>query len=339
MARGTGRGRKSKNEVQAELEAVREEALAAKESSNPKLAEAERIREAELREATQGLSLESVAVKISTLNADVTKGLSELSGQLMGEVQRLAGLREMIALETRSLERLHKLDVAKTGLDQLLEEHEAQKREFEAEVERQRAAWAAEQEEHDRAVKETEDALKKQRQREADDYEYKKAQERKKAQDKWDEEVRVQEKRNQEKQELLEKQWAVRESALKLREDELAKLRSEVDGFAARLKQAVEQATADATQAVEQRYQHELVLLRKDNENERRMAELRIKSMEDLLSRQALQVQSLTAQLEEAKKQVQDIAVKAIEGASGARALSHVNQIAIEQAKTRTSQS
>jgi len=42
--------------------------------------------------------------------------------------------------------------------------------------------------------------------------------------------------------------------------------------------------------------------------------------------------------LEEAKRQVQDIAVKAIEGASGAKALSHVNQIAIEQAKTRLPQ-
>jgi hypothetical protein len=35
------------------------------------------------------------------------------------------------------------------------------------------------------------------------------------------------------------------------------------------------------------------------------------------------------------RTKVQDIAVKAIEGASGARALSHINQIAMEQAKNR----
>jgi hypothetical protein len=40
-------------------------------------------------------------------------------------------------------------------------------------------------------------------------------------------------------------------------------------------------------------------------------------------------------QLAEAKQQVRDIAVKAIEGASGAKALSHINQIAMEQAKNR----
>jgi len=42
---------------------------------------------------------------------------------------------------------------------------------------------------------------------------------------------------------------------------------------------------------------------------------------------------ALQKQLDEAKQQVQEIAVKAIEGASGARALSHINQIAMEQAK------
>jgi hypothetical protein len=37
----------------------------------------------------------------------------------------------------------------------------------------------------------------------------------------------------------------------------------------------------------------------------------------------------------EAKQQVQDIGVKAIDGASGAKALSRINQIAMKQAKNR----
>jgi hypothetical protein len=43
-------------------------------------------------------------------------------------------------------------------------------------------------------------------------------------------------------------------------------------------------------------------------------------------------------QFDDAKKQVQDIAVNAIEGSSGAQALSQINKIAMEQAKTRTPQ-
>jgi colicin import membrane protein len=56
---------------------------------------------------------------------------------------------------------------------------------------------------------------------------------------------------------------------------------------------------------------------------------------EEALTRSAAQIATLEKQLAEAKQQVQDIAVKAIEGASGARALSHINQIAMEQAKNR----
>jgi hypothetical protein len=37
--------------------------------------------------------------------------------------------------------------------------------------------------------------------------------------------------------------------------------------------------------------------------------------------------------MDEAKKQVRDIAFKAIEGAAGANALAHINKIAMEQAK------
>jgi len=57
--------------------------------------------------------------------------------------------------------------------------------------------------------------------------------------------------------------------------------------------------------------------------------------MQAALQQQTAQNNKLQAQLDEAKKQVQDIAVKAIEGASGAKTLSHVNQIAMEQAKGR----
>lgn len=44
------------------------------------------------------------------------------------------------------------------------------------------------------------------------------------------------------------------------------------------------------------------------------------------------QIASMQAQVNDAKKQVQDIAVRAIEGASGSKTL----QYAMEQAKSRT---
>jgi uncharacterized coiled-coil protein SlyX len=76
----------------------------------------------------------------------------------------------------------------------------------------------------------------------------------------------------------------------------------------------------------------------KDAETEMRLADLRIKTLEAANAGQSAQIEALQKQLEEAKHQVQEIAVKAIEGASGAKALAHVGQIAMEQAKTRAPQ-
>jgi colicin import membrane protein len=75
--------------------------------------------------------------------------------------------------------------------------------------------------------------------------------------------------------------------------------------------------------------------LQKDAEAERKVAELQVKTLQETLSRQTDHVTALEKALEEAKRQVQEIALKAIEGASGSRALSHVNQIAMEKAKGR----
>jgi colicin import membrane protein len=199
----------------------------------------------------------------------------------------------------------------------------------------QRAAWEEESHATERERKETEEQLRKLRQRESEDFEYKKTQERKKAQDKYEEDQRLLEKRNKEKQEELERGWKQREDTLKAHEDELNQLRQESAGGATRIKAEVERATKEATRAAELRFEQQIVLMKKDAEAEKRVSELLVKNLEEVIARQSAQMASLEKQLAEAKQQVQDIAVRAIEGASGAKALSHINQIAMEQTKNR----
>jgi len=340
MAKVTAsRPKRSKAEVEKEFSKITQEAEERKESSNPKAEELARVREAEARQAVEGISVEGVVQKISGLGLEISKALAELSGKLVSEVDRLSAVREAVALETKELERLHKIDIAATALDQLIQDYRLQKETLEAEISSQRTAWAEEERERDRAQKELEENLKKQRQRETEEYEYKKALERKKAQDKYDEDVRLLEKKNKEKQEALEKSWQQREAALKEKEEELARLKRDVDEFPARLKKETDAAAASAVKMTEQRLEQQMLLFKKDAEADKRLAELQIKALQDMVSRQVAEIEILQKQLEEAKKQVQDIAVKAIEGASGAKALAHINQIAMEQAKTRSPQS
>jgi colicin import membrane protein len=306
--------------------------------SNPKSEELDRLRNQEIRQAVEGISVDAVVQKISGMGLEISKSLSELSGKLVAEVEKLTTIREAVSLEQRELERLHKIDIVAASLDNMLQDYHSKKEELESEIALQRAAWEEEEISRAQNQKDFEDNLKKQRQRESEEFEYKKALERKKAQDKYDEEIRLLEKKDKEKQENLEKSWQQREAILKERETEWAQLKREVDDFPARLKKEVDAAVAAALKNAEQRFEQQMMLLKKDSDAEKRFAELQIQALKDAGERRAAEITKLQTQIEEAKKQVQEIAVKAIEGASGAQALSQINKIAMEQAKTRAPQ-
>jgi hypothetical protein len=333
------RARRSKPEVEKEFSKVVDEAAEQKENTDSKTQELARLRQAEIQQAVEGISVEGVVQNLSNLGLEISKALAEISGKLVSEVERLTSIREAVALQTKELERLHKIDIAATAIDHLVLDYQSQKQALEAEISAQREAWSAEELQRSREQKEYEENLKKQRQREVEDYEYKKTLERKKAQDRYEEETRLLEKKNKEKQEELEKSWKQRETALREKEEEGVRLRKEVDEFPARLKMEVDVTVSNAVKSAEQRFEQERILLKKESESERRLAELQIQALQDQLARQSAEIEKQRAQVEDAKRQVQDIAIKAIEGASGAQALSHIDKIAMEQAKTRVPQS
>jgi colicin import membrane protein len=305
MAKATkiaARPKRAKAEIDEEFVEIREEVAAARETLEPKTEELRKQRETEARQAVEGVSVEAVVVKISNLGLEVSKSLAALSDQLVQEVNRLATVREAVALEQQELDRLHKIDVAATALDQLVQDYSRQKEQLEAEVAAQRTAWAEEQKQTERDAKEQEELLKKQRQREADEYEYRKVLERKKAQDKYEEEIKLLARANKEKQEALDKSWREREAALQASEEELERLRKEAAEFPARLRKESEGAAAEAVRASEQKFEQRILLLSKDSEGEKRLAELRIKGLEESLARQSAQMAALEKQLEEAKR-------------------------------------
>jgi len=332
------RAKRTKQDLQQEMEALQSRRPAEAEDRDPKAAQLAREREAQVLSEVGGMTVESVVQKITGLGLEISRTLAGVSDSLAEQVRQLSTLQEGVRIEKTELDRLHQIDVAKTSLDQLLLDYEQQKQKLETEVEEQRAAWENETKEREKLRKEDEEALKKARQREIDEYEYKKNLERKKAQDKYDEEQRLIEKKNQEKQEALEKKWQEREAALKAQEEELARLKKESAESPDRLKKEVDRAAKEATQATEARLNQQLTLTGKEMEAEKRVAELRIRSLEETIARLNEQMAVLQKQSDEAKRQVQDIALKAIEGASGSSALAHINKIAMEQAKHRPPQ-
>ena len=75
-------------------------------------------------------------------------------------------------------------------------------------------------------------------------------------------------------------------------------------------------------------------LQQKENEGKRRVYELRVQQLDETVTKQNEQIAELSRQLATALKQAQDLAIKAIDGASSSNSYAAVKEIALEQAKT-----
>ncbi len=126
--------RRTKAEVEQEFTQVRSKIEDARKEATPKLDELARRREAEIRQAVEGITVENVVQRISGLGLEVAKAQTGLSEQLTEEVSRLTAVREAVDLEKAELQRLHQLDVAATALDQLVQDYERQKQELEQDI-------------------------------------------------------------------------------------------------------------------------------------------------------------------------------------------------------------
>lgn len=335
MAAKSTRAKRSKMEVEQEFSVLAEQAARDKSGSSSKNEMATQIQDAEVRAAVSEISVEVIAKKLSDLNIEISRTLSGLGEKMNAEVGLLRSLKEAVLLESKDLQRLHGIDIATTSIDQLLADYQEKKASFEADLLHAQQEWERETEEKKQQEAEYAETLKKTRSREVEDYEYKKALERKKLQDRFEEECRLKEKQNREAQESLEKSWNEREAVLKSREEEFTALKKEVEQFPKQMAAECAKAAKEAIKEAEAKYTQETERLKRDLLVEKQIGDLKLKQMQESLISQQAQMGSLQAQLDEAKRQVQDIALKAIEGASGAKALSQINQIAMEQAKNR----
>jgi hypothetical protein len=334
MAKAT-KIKRSKADIEQEFSILAETVEAEKNSTSAKQEIAAQIKEAEIKATVSEITVEILSKKLAELSLEVSRTLGHLGEKMSAEVNLLKTLQEARTIEAKELEQLHGIDIAAASIDQLIADYNEKKQQFEKEVEETRTSWEHEQEQKNREDVEYISTLKKNRTREIEDYEYQKNLERKKRQDQFDEEVKAKEKQNLETQEKLEKSWKEREILLKQKEDEFIQLKKEVEQFPARLTAEIGKAVKESSKESEAKYAQEISQLKRDLTVEKQISELKLKQMQELLTAQQSQMATLQTQFDEAKKQVQDIALKAIESTSGAKALAHINQIAIEQAKNR----
>jgi len=120
----------------------------------------------------------------------------------------------------------------------------------------------------------------------------------------------------------LERDLTAREQALNEKEAELNQLRARASASAAELAAAVEKAVKETTERLTRESEAREALLRKGFEGEQKVLQSRIESLQQTAKEQQQQVARLSTQIEKSYGQVQEIAVKAIEGSGSVRVIS-----------------
>ena len=285
--------------------------------------EAKKTSEKNTPEEPPAYTIESIVKGLANLKLDLNKTLTDLSDKLITEVNKLEAIKKEITIETKNLEDVHNIKV-----------NEEKKNVFEEEMTSIMRQWVKEQEEHEIAVKERDEKLKKEREREIEDYAYNQALIRKKDKDAYGEEKTALKKSLKEERETQMKELNEREAEIVAQEVDIAELKAKVKTFPIELAKAVEKAEKEAITQTEKGTKQEAELLSKDVGMDKKVAELKIKNLEDTMMKQSLQIDALTKQLNTSSEQVLNIASKAIESTSGIKTtLAAGNEIAVEQTK------
>jgi hypothetical protein len=138
------RAKRARADVEKEFAQIQEQVENARGAPDAKAEEAARLREAEVRGAVEGVTVEGIVQRISSLGLELARALSAISAKLTEETELLSSVREAVALERKELERLHKIDIAATALDQMVQDYAREKQRLEAEITAQRSAWEQE---------------------------------------------------------------------------------------------------------------------------------------------------------------------------------------------------
>jgi len=337
----------SKSEI---LEAYEEalQALEEAKKSNKQEAKREQEKQVTITNASQNTA-NSIVQELANLKLDIVKSLEVVENSLLSEYKKLSTLQEALKLQGKELEDLHQIKVTVNSLEALLQAQKQKKEafdksmlehteDFEEEIAQKRALWKQEQDQVTNAWKEQESQQKKLRQREEEDYIYKRDLDRKKENDKYVMQKQALEKELADKKILLEKEFAAREANILAKEQELQSLRVQAEEAPKKLQQAITDTEKAITDRLHFKYDYEIKLAQKEVEGERKLSQQMITTLEAKIKQQEQQIKELTEKTNHAGLQVQQIAVKAIESASGQRFCHSNNEKVVEVVKDEARQ-
>jgi hypothetical protein len=326
------------NELVKKLEEKRESELKPEQK-----AEAQKVERAV--KTADSLSLDGVTEGIGKIKTEMNKLFTALVDKSENELTKYDQIKEAIKAKEKELEEIFEIRKSASSLAALIEAQNQRRKEFEvemeekkqqlsAEMEQTRGAWETEKAQYEAELKERRASEAKKWEREKEEYEYSFKREQQLSRDKFEDEKAKTEKELTEKRQQVEKELTERESVVAEREKKVDALEKRVTDLENQRDEAIATAVQEATNDLQADFEAKETLLKKEFEGERNVLTTRIHSLEETVKKQNEQIGLLSKQLEKAGVQVQDIAVKAIEGSSHSKLFAQLQSL-IEEKKSK----
>ena len=318
---------RTKAEVSAEFDEIRNQEPEELDRVSRDAKSAERAR---VQAVTADMKTENIVGLITTLGPTIQNNLVQLAQLLTEKTQELADLKAAVSIEEENLQNVHAIEVSATALENLKEEYTAKSQQLEAELHDLQAKYVSLQAELEKNYVDRQRELEQTRQREAAEFKYNLDQTRLKDKTSYNQQLEDEKRANMLKQQQLEAGWAARNDTLVAAEKEFIELRAKVAGFDEVLRKAVSQAEAVTKNSVTRDLGHAHELEKRDLTGQISLLNLQKAQSDKDKEALAKTILELQTQLAAANKQVENIATKALESASGNLAMNKMQGV-IEQ--------
>ncbi|MEA3239232.1 MAG: hypothetical protein U9Q94_05575 [Candidatus Bipolaricaulota bacterium] len=330
--------------------------VAARKEAESRLSELDKRKDAEALDAGLQATVDSALEGTNRLRALIGTTLNDLGDKLTQQAEKLEQLTRAVRLQEARLKDLHDIEYAADTMAKLADSYAQEKDQLEKEyasrsasleedytqrteeLERSHAERKAELErkiENARAQwKEEEEDKKVVREREQAEYEYNRDRTRRLEEDEYAEQRAVLERELRSMREEAEKEIAARKEEIERREEEFARMSVEIEEFPQRIETAAQNARAQAIAELKKEMENKAALAEVEHEWEKKALEQTIAHLRELDSSLEKKILSLSKDLSDARKQLNVIAEKAVEGTSISKAFESVNQFTHGQGRS-----
>ena len=269
--------------------------------------------------------------RLHDLKGAISHELTGLAERFEKELETFSKIQSAVKNKQEELKHIYEVETAASDLAALIEAQHVKRDEFKKEMNEERseldekirvtrAEWEKEISEHEQQVKEQADLLKKQRQRDKEEYEYAYAREKEQKTNQLNDELNVLAKEIEQKKAAFEQEYSQRKSVLEAREeavakseDEMNRLKAEVDTFSGRLEASINKAVKETTERITSDFQKNEALLTAKFEGEKNVLLSKIESLEKTVASHEANIAELSRRNDQAYEKVQDIANRAVD--------------------------